>query len=89
MICQNCQDYQDFGIYIPMYRDGNNGSEGLIGNMGFSRSGRGYRGYNGAYQGQGNCGGGWPTSFKPSFIPYNSYSSCARCGYCLDDVLFG
>lgn len=86
MICHNCQDY---GIYIPTMRDGNNGQVGLLGNMGLGRGGRGYRGYNGAYDGQGNCGGGWPLYYEPDFIPYDSYSTCARCGYCLDNVSFG
>lgn len=76
---------KDFGDYVPLNRDSNNGCCGLIGNTGVGRGGHGYRGYNGAYWGVGNRGGGWPHSNYPSFIPYNSFGDCERCGYCLDD----
>ena len=89
MICNNSRDYQDFGVYIPMMREGSNGPISLFGNMGIGRAGKGYYGYNGAYSGQGNYGGGWPMYFEPDFIPYDSYSSCARCGYFLEDTRFG
>lgn len=82
-------DCQDFGMYIPMNRNGNNSCNGLIGNTGFGRGGHGYRGYNGAYYGQGNMGGGWPLNFAPDFIRYNSFSACAKCGYCLENAYFG
>ena len=75
--------------YIENDRMCQNNCNGLIGNSGFGRSGRGYMGYNGAYYGQGNRGGGWPLNFVPDFIPYNSFSACARCGYCLEPAYFG
>lgn len=86
--CSYCN--KDFSPYIPLNRDvGCDGCDGLYGNTGFGRGNGSYRGYNGAYQGQGNLGGGWPRSFVPEFIPYDSYSACSRCGYCLENAYFG